>query len=143
MWAVFRGADGERGGGVKNSKLEVHEHSYVSGPNANKSWLRRLVHSHEGGNKPHEHEHSGPACYTIDKDEWLRATGLKGGGRKKFTKAPTGPQMSLNPCEPMTFEVIVHESAIPAGGATGPGIAPIARIELAFGARARMRKGAA
>lgn len=114
-------------------RLEVHEHSYISGPNAHISG-RGLVHSHAGGDKPHDHEHTGPSTYTIDKDEWFRATGLKGGGRKKFTSKPSGEQLPMRTVLAPTFDVIIHDSAVPAG-ASGPGLAPIARLEQAFGAR--------
>lgn len=116
---------------AKRGKLEVHEHSYITGPNARISG-RKLVHSHEGGDQPHEHEHTGPGSYTIDKDAWFRATGLKGGGRKKFTAKPTGEQLTVRVVAAPTFEVIVLDSAITTGG---PGIAPIARLEQACGAR--------
>src|SRR5690606_38998209 len=100
-------AAGQEGGvAMAKRKYEVHTHAIISGPNANKSWCNKITHSHEGGDTPHEHEHAGPACYTIDKDEWFRATGLKGGGRKKFTARPDGPQLPLIPREPITFEVI-------------------------------------
>lgn len=113
--------------------LEVHEHSYVSGPNAHKSWLRTLTHSHADGSTPHEHEHTGPACYVIDKDAWAAATGLKGGGRKRYTKAPTGPQLAWverPECE-RTFRVIIC-APVPGQGA-GPGLAPVARMVLGYG----------
>ena len=97
------------------AKLEVHEHSYISGPHACWSGYK-LVHSHEGGDKPHVHEHTGPAARTIDKDEWFRVTGLKGGGRKKFTSKPSGPQLSMISVAPSTFEVIILDSWTPSDG---------------------------
>lgn len=89
-------------------RLEVHTHSYVSGPNANKSWLSKVEHSHEGADIPHTHPDTGPGAYTIDKDEWAARTGLKGGGRKKFTAKPTGPQLDYieRPAHENTFRVI-------------------------------------
>ena len=118
--------------GRNNAGHEVHEHSYITGPNANICG-RKLVHSHEGGDVPHKHEHTGPAARTIDKDEWYAATGLKGGGRKKFTKRPTGPQLPTIVVEPPTFEIIVVGA--PNTAATGPGDAVPHRLRLAFGAR--------
>lgn len=88
------------------SKLEVHEHVYTSGPNA--GGFTKVAHSHADGNVGHKHPDTGPASFTIDKDEWLAATGLKGGGRKKFTRTPSGVQLEyveLSP-EQKTFTVI-------------------------------------
>lgn len=120
------------------AKLEVHEHCYITGPNANWSGDRgRLVHSHEGGDKPHVHEdavhRTGPGSYTIDKDEWRRRTGMVGGGRKKFTAAPTGPQLPLVAIDPPAIRVVVvgDGGAAAARGATGPGLAVIDRMQLA------------
>ena len=118
---------------------EVHEHSYVSGPNANVCG-RKLVHSHEGGNEPHQHEHVGPASFTIDKDEWFRATGLRGGGRKKFTRAPSGEQLAMVPLADSQLRydiIIVGDGGASAATGTGPGIAPVARLKLACGATPR------
>lgn len=83
--------------------LEMHEHWNLRRAGAN------VNHSHEGGNKPHQHEGYGPASYTIDKDEWRRATGLRGGGRKAFTGQPRGPQMPVQDLEDWqkSFEVVV------------------------------------
>ena len=67
--------------------LEVHRHSFVSGSSGTFS------HSHDGGATPHHHPGTGPATYTIDKDEWGWVTGLRGGGRKKYTRRQSGPQM--------------------------------------------------
>jgi hypothetical protein len=73
--------------------LEVHRHSYISGPLSRRSGTD-IVHSHEGGNGQHYHPATGPATYTIDKDEWwLQTGGLRGGGRKRFTTRPVGPQL--------------------------------------------------
>jgi len=122
------------------AKLEVHEHSYISGPNANISG-RKVVHSHEGGDRPHQHEHTGPASRTIDKDEWNARTGLRGGGRKKFTARPTGPQMAPLALQPdqLSYEIIIVGP--PATGANGPGLAVPARLDLAIGARPRRVSG--
>lgn len=91
------------------ARLEIHEHSWISGPNANRSWLRRIEHSHADGHIPHSHPDTGPACYTIDKDKWFRATGMMGGGKKKYTTKPTGPQLDFipRPEEDSTFDVIM------------------------------------
>jgi hypothetical protein len=118
--------------------LEVHEHSFVSGPRAHGGcpskggkWLpTKFSHSHEGGSAPHQHPQTGPASYTIDKDQWYRATGFKGGGRKTFTRRPTGEQLPIVDLEDWqkSFEVIVGAPTPEFG--TGPGLAPAARMIL-------------
>lgn len=121
--------------------LEMHEHSQISGPGHNISRNGRLPHinhSHQGGDKPHQHEHHGPASYTIDKDEWFAATGLRGGGRKVFTAAPTGPQLPIVELADWqkSFEVIVDEESCArfreeqGGTVTGAGVGPAARMVL-------------
>jgi hypothetical protein len=74
-----------------------------------------FAHSHEGGDVPHSHPDTGPASYTIDKDAWARATGLRGGGRKRFTARPNGEQFPLVPQEPQSFDVFILDSALIAG----------------------------
>jgi hypothetical protein len=122
-------------------RLEVHEHSYVSGRYANGGgyskdgrWITKVVHSHEGGDQPHQHEHTGPASYTIDKDEWLKATGLRGGGRKKFTAKPSGEQMPVVELEDWqkSFEVVICAPPKVYVG-EGPGIALPMRLVKTFG----------
>lgn len=123
--------------------FEVHEHCIISGPNAHKSWANRISHSHEGGNTRHQHADTDPASFTIDKDQWLRDTGLKGGGRKKFTRKPTGEQMPVVEMEDWqnTFEVIICEPGAPPGyEGEGPGIALPMRMIHAFGMTARVRR---
>lgn len=69
--------------------FELHEHHAPKGDG-------RIVHSHDGGNFPQGHSHPGygPAKYTIDKQDWARATGgLAGGSKKVFTATPEGPQL--------------------------------------------------
>lgn len=101
-----------------SAHLEVHTHSYVSGPNATGTYQNgfctKIEHSHEGGDVPHEHPHTGPACYVIDKDRWAARTGLKGGGRKKYTNKPSGPQLPYVERTPEqdTFEIIVCDSSL-------------------------------
>jgi hypothetical protein len=122
--------------------LEVHRHSFVRGRRANGgcygpggAWLlSTFSHSHEGGSAPHQHPDIGPASFTIDKDAWARATGLKGGGRKVFTAAPTGEQFAIVELEAWqtTFEVILGTPTPPAWG-TGPGVALPLRMVLQFG----------
>lgn len=99
-------------------RLEVHEHCFVSGPRRGRfgnSWpagqASDFEHSHPGGNEPHSHPDTGPASYTIDKDEWLRMTGLSGGGRKKFTTKPSGDQLPFVPRTPeeSSFEIIMSD----------------------------------
>lgn len=120
-------------------KLEVHEHWFITGPNANRGL--RLVHAHDGGGQPHEHadetQRTGPAAYTIDKDEWMRRTGLSGGGRKKFVDAPTGTQLPLVAIEPPRIDInIVGDGGRAAArGAAGPGLNAVSRMQLVFKAR--------
>lgn len=125
--------------------LEVHSHSFVSGKRAGghyegdgKWHTGTFSHSHEGGNQPHQHEHTGPASYTIDKDDWYRSTGLRGGGRKVFTARPTGEQMPIVELEEWqkSFEVVVCEP-MPSKGqpgcqGEGPGIALPLRVARQF-----------
>jgi hypothetical protein len=122
--------------------LEVHEHLICGGPFAHGGlydrtgkWDNgRIVHSHSGGEIPHTHPGTGPASYTIDKNEWQKATGLRGGGRKKFTAKPSGQQMPLvaRTEEENTFELILCKPTPPEWG-LGPGIALPAR--MIFGSR--------
>ena len=119
-------------------KLEVHEHHFVTGPRVGGHYERsgwhtgKFSHSHEGGDRSHEHPDTGPASYTIDKDEWLARTGLKGGGRKKFTAKPTGEQFAGTTPYRGSFEIIVGPP--PAGfEGEGAGVAPAVRMQLAFG----------
>lgn len=109
--------------------LEVHSHSFVSGPRCGGHYEKNgwhtgtFSHSHEEGNVPHEHPHTGPACY--------RATGLRGGGRKKFTAKPSGEQLPYIAKDPESFEVIICGDPTPELG-EGPGIALPERIAQTF-----------
>jgi hypothetical protein len=85
--------------------FEVHEHGFIRG-----RW-DKVSHSHEGGDASHEHPDTGPACYTIDRAAWARATGLSGGGRKRFTAKPSGERLPLIKTEPATFDVFILDSA--------------------------------
>lgn len=116
-------------------KFEVHEHCFISGPRANR-WDYKFEHSHPNGDVPHTHEHTGPSSYTIDKDEWLRMTGLSGGGRKKFTAKPLGLQLVAIPraAEDSAFEIIVCDPPAPPDfEGEGGGHHAAARMVLAFG----------
>lgn len=124
----------------KARKLEVHEHSFIRGPRSR--WAGtdagRLIHSHEGGDQPHSHPDTGPASYTIDKDEWFQATGLRGGGRKKFTATPNGEQFEVIPRAPEedAFEIVFCDPPAPAGfTGEGGGHYTAARMVLAFDLR--------
>src|SRR5690242_4202061 len=101
---------------TRENGLEVHKHSIISGPRSRWSGAE-IVHSHEGGDTRHQHPDCGPASYVIDKDEWLAATGLKGGGRKKFTARPTGEQLPIRELEgwQKSFEIIVCNPPHPRG----------------------------
>lgn len=113
--------------------LEVHTHCIIGGPRARFAGAH-ITHSHAGGDVPHQHPDTGPACYTIDRDEWLRATGMKGGDRKKYTRQPTGEQMPLVDLEDWqkSFNVVVAAPPSNFTG-TGGGFDAAARMILAFG----------
>lgn len=120
----------------KAAPLEVHEHRFTRGPRSSWAGTERggIAHSHPGGDIPHQHADTGPASYTIDKDEWFRETGLRGGGRKKFTKSATGEQFPIVELEgwQKTFEI--HVLPMPAhwdAASQGPGTALPMRMILA------------
>jgi hypothetical protein len=129
--------------------LEVHAHSFVRGPRSGGHYERdgwhtgTFSHSHEGGDVPHEHQDCGPATYTIDKDEWARETGLRGGGRKKFTAKPSGEQMPIVEMEDWqkTFDVVYCDQ--PTGpqfdGMTGGGLGAAVRVKQTFRMHAVVR----
>jgi hypothetical protein len=102
--------------------LEVHQHAYITGPWANRV-SSSFEHSHASGQAPHRHADTGPALFTIDKDEWFRATGLKGGGRKEYTDQPFGAQLPTitdTPPAPATGGAtlqIAAEEVAPSGAA--------------------------
>lgn len=129
----------------RSPKLEVHEHCFIRGPRAN-GWAYKFEHSHDGGDAPHTHPDTGPSSYTIDKDEWLARTGLRGGGRKKFAAKPSGEQfevMTSRTAEEQTFEVIVCDP--PKGaqfeGAEGGGHHAAMNMVLSFGLHAKVIDG--
>jgi hypothetical protein len=113
-------------------RLEVHEHCIISGPLRGLIGRNKFSHSHAGGDAYHLHPDTGPGSYTIDKDEWLYSTGLKGGGRKKFTVRPSGEQFPL--VEPKdgedSFQIIVGKP-MPVFQGEGPGVALPMRMVLA------------
>lgn len=137
-------------GAVPAQRLEVHEHSFIEGPRSRYGGRPEgcLVHSHPGGDQPHQHPQTGPASYTIDQDDWARTTGLRGGGRKEFTDKPTGEQLPLIELAEWqkSFDVVVLAPKAatdlygPHRGA-GPGIALPARMALAFGMKFRVVDG--
>jgi len=128
---------------TKSNRLELHEHCYISGPNSAHSGRNKLTHSHEGGDQPHEHadetHRTGPGSYTIDGKQWAAETGMRGGGKKCFTREPTGPQLPLVVIEPPQIRVvIVGDGGASVAGksqSTGPGDAPIVRMILGMKAR--------
>jgi hypothetical protein len=130
----------------RSANYEVHSHWFVTGPrsrgayNAKGKWeTGKFSHSHKGGDVPHRHPDTGPGSYTIDKDDWFRATGLRGGGRKKFTQQPSGEQMPLVELEEWQKSFEVHlGKPTPAEWGTGPGIGPAAR--MIFGSKMRLSK---
>ena len=126
---------------VAKKCFEIHEHCFVRGPRSRGGYDRKgnwqtgkFSHSHEGGDVPHQHPDTGPAAYTIDKDEWSRKTGLRGGGRKKFTVKPTGEQMPIIELEDWQKSFEIHVAPPPPGHqGEGPGIALPMRMVLGFG----------
>lgn len=121
--------------------LEVHEHHIITGPHAHHAGRNHIEHSHEGGDVPHVHDdgisETGPAARTIDKDEWFAATGLQGGGRKKFTVKPAGPQMPMRQTKPSEIEVVIvgDGGASVANGSEGGAKFTLARMLQTFDAR--------
>lgn len=114
----------------KPKQLEVHRHCIISGPRVHRS--EEIVHSHEGGSEPHQHEHTGPGSYTIDQDEWAEATGMKGGGRKEFTDAPSGEQLPIVELEDWQKSFTIYVGDPPPGfEGSGGGMATAARMMLA------------
>lgn len=123
-------------------RLELHSHSFISGPRAN-GGSGTIKHSHDGGEAPHQHPNCGPAQYVIDQDEWALATGgMKGGARKQFTDAPTGEQLPIVELEDWqkSFTVVVCDPPKGFEG-TGGGDAAAARMVLGFRMTARVIDG--
>lgn len=114
-----------------SGRFEVHEHHYVSGPNANRG--RTIVHSHFGGNAPHTHPETGPSVFTIDRHDWRRTTGitLPRKQAKKFTDEPKGPQLPATAYN-ADFEVIVTGKNPPGWKGEGGGHLAMARMALTF-----------
>jgi hypothetical protein len=116
----------------ERKRLEVHEHSIISGPRAH--CAAKIVHSHEDGEIPHQHPHTGPATYTIDKDDWSRASGgLVGGSRKRFTAVPEGEQLPRVELEEWQKSFEINYGDPPPGfEGTGGGHLAAARMVLTF-----------
>lgn len=130
---------------------EVHEHIFVSGPRSNGMFIQKtqkttshFSHSHPGGDQPHRHEHTGPASYTIDQDDWFRATGTRGaaGSRKRYTAKPSGEQLPIRELEDWqkSFKVVVCDPP-PGFVGTGGGDLAAARMALTFRMRPRVIDG--
>jgi hypothetical protein len=116
-------------------KLEVHTHHFVSGPRA-RFVSSSITHSHPDGSIAHQHPNTGPASYVIDKDEWFKATGLRGGGRKKYTAKPSGEQMLWVELEEWqkSFKIIICDRGeVPASAGEGPGVALPLRLVMECG----------
>lgn len=106
-----RNGQGTLFGEGAEQRFEVHEHAF----------LRRqghVVHSHDGGDRPHQHRDTGPADYS---------------GARKLTRTPTGEQFPSVELEPWQtqFEVIFYDPPAEHRG-HGPGELPIARMVNAF-----------
>jgi hypothetical protein len=124
-------------------QLEMHEHTYISGPRANgvfdpkrQKTTSTFSHSHANGSTPHQHPHTGPACYVIDKDDWKRVTGMRGGGRKQYTAAPSGEQLPFVELDDAQKSFKVICVGPPSTNGTGPGVSLPARMVLQFGMKA-------
>lgn len=111
---------------------ETHGHCWIVGASGS------FAHSHDGGDTPHEHtdggKRTGPGSYTIDTNDWYARTGSRGrGGKKKFTKKPTGLQLTVVQVEAPKIRVFVvgDGGASVAGGASGAGELPLIRMMLA------------
>jgi hypothetical protein len=85
--------------------LILHEHSFASGPRSGGHYEKgkwhdgKIRHSHPGGEIPHTHENTGPACY---------------GYRHKFSKRPTGEQLGAaipRSEEDNTFDLVIADTA--------------------------------
>lgn len=118
--------------------LEVHEHWIIGGPRAARG--ERITHSHEGGDIPHQHPDTGPAAYTIDKEEWFRATGgVAGGSRKTFTKTPEGEQLPRVELEDWQKTFEIHHGPPPPGW-KGSGGGDLAAARMVLGMRMTVSK---
>ncbi len=93
--------------------LEVHEHSYVRGQRG------KIAHSHEGGERAHRHEDTGPACYSR---------------KKKYTIRPTGLQLPTVPLtdEERTFRVVFVDKYTDGHRAAGISLERFAAERAAF-----------
>lgn len=122
---------------MSHEALEVHEHTFVSGPR-NRSGVgkdgkwhiggEKIRHSHPEGSAPHTHPGSGPSFY--------------GYRKPKVTKRPTGEQLEviLRTEEENSFELVLTDSAILNGDPDSPiGNTPI--DVLGFPAADRMMGG--
>lgn len=117
------------GGELPEVKFEVHSHSFISGPRSSRG--QGIVHSHAGGELPHKHPETGPASYTIDKRDWLRMTGLEGGGEKEFTPKPDGEQLPIVELEEWQKSFEIHHGEPPVGfEGSGGGFYTAARMVL-------------
>lgn len=117
---------------MKPTPFEIHEHVFIQGPRARRSWESHFEHSHADGSTGHKHPETGPAHFTIDKDQWAAATGgLQGGGRKSYSKTPRGLELPYveTPIAERTFNVIfVGKPDVEAES----GGAAVAHMALAF-----------
>lgn len=133
--------------------LELHTHSFTSGPRSRGSYANGFVtkfsHSHADGHRAHCHADTGPSSYTIDKDDWFRSTGLRGGGRKTFTVNPKGEQFPIEELEDWqkSFQVIIcnptPSKGQPGYMGDGPGEALPLRLMLGFGIACIVTDGSA
>lgn len=128
------GAQQDLFGDVTEAKpLEVHEHWIISGPRAR--CAAKIIHSHVGGDTPHKHPDTGPAAYTIDKDDWARATGgVEGGNRKRFTRSPEGEQLQRVELEEWQKSFEIHHGDPPPGW-QGSGGGHLAAARMVLGSK--------
>lgn len=104
----------------------VHRHYWIAGPNSVKPGRHDFEHSHDGGDVPHTHADTGPACFS----------------GKKRTKRPNGPQADgyrATPREELLFDVVITKSAqlkaVPDGIEVADSLGGMvgARLERGFG----------
>ena len=108
--------------------FEQHTHAVITGPRRGLD----IEHSHDGGSRGHRHPDTGPGMFVIDAAQWETETGMKGGGRKVFTRKPAGEQLEYVERDPSEarFTVVFGKSAL--GVARGPASPAVARMALSF-----------
>lgn len=100
---------------------QVHEHIVL---NSRRSPAPKVVHAHEGGDRPHQHQDCGPAFY--------------GYRKPTFSAKPKGDQLPIVELEAWQTSFEVHLCApMPSKGqpgyiGDGPGLMPVERMVNGF-----------